>query len=716
LPKHHQIGDTNNGFPGIKQLTDFLEHLAQSCTFTTINGKLTQVDVETTSGAGSALLKNGAVVDSKYRIIGLIGQGGMGAIYKVHHLLLSKEMALKTFRSYALSPDLWQRFQREAQAIAKLDHKNIVDVFDFGITQDGLPYYTMELLAGQSLSDELKQTGRLAPAVALKIFRQIAEALAHAHRQNIVHRDIKPGNIFLIDEGRGQTSGQQVKLVDFGIAKLAESTTLREEISLTRAGTIVGSPLYMSPEQSLGFSTDHRTDMYSFGCTLYHVLTGKPPFAGRNAFVTMTLHQTKEAPSLQDSGIDFVFPQRLERMIAKLLAKNPEDRYENFDEIEAELRWCRRAIQTGKPASALANTSTEIPQSHFSGEEIPDLEQTRARSTNRLLAILGISAASLMTAAVLGAVWMAQKSTTSQPPSTAQSQSTSPEGSFLIASNDKEKVFRFPTKSAIGYFEYDHKHANCSGDVHVPANAKIMYIADADLQDHPEWFRRFGPNDLHGIRLDFSGVLWHEKHIREISRLTGLEHLRLSGLEEITPSTIGLIGKLDNLKYLSVSDSIVKSDDLIKLKSLPRLEGLRVSTVSNLPVLFKFLTTNKVNIKALVANSSALSRPDFLTIARIKTLIYFSGASNNIDNEAINALEVAPRWQALNLMNNPVSDGAIDSLAKFKDLLYINLDTRHFSKGGLVQLKKKLPSNCKLLDVDGFQFEDACRDILAPLE
>jgi serine/threonine protein kinase len=700
---------------------DSLEQLAQSTTFTMLNGRLSRIDDAGANAANRVVLSPGSIVDSKYKIVGLIGQGGMGAIYKVHHLMLQKEMALKTFRSHGLSADSWQRFQREAQAIAKLDHKNIVDVFDFGMTEGGLPYYTMELLTGQSLSDTLHQSNRIAPAAALKIFRQVAAALAHAHRQNIVHRDIKPANIFLVTDGPGQSGQQLAKLVDFGIAKLAEGSVLSDELSITTAGTIFGSPLYMSPEQSLGVPTDPRTDMYSFGCTLYHALTGNPPFVGKTAFLTMMLHQTEKAPSLQDSGTEFRFPRRLEAVITKLLEKKPENRYENFDQVEEELRWCRRAIQTDQPTSVRANTFGHMPASDAVGEDNLETRQKGPFRNNRLPALIGISTACLITIAVV-LTWGALHKTTSklpsrQPSQTAPGQPPESEGPYLIESNSKERIFRFPAVSHLGFFTINGRKEtiNCQGLVRVPTEGKITFFPDRDALDHPELFRRFGPADLYGIQLDYENR-WSDQHIEAISSLTGLHTLLINGIGQLRPETIMLLDKLVNVKYLSLSDANVSGRDLIKLKVLPKIEFLRVSTMADMPVLFRFLANNDAHIKALVANSCKIGAGDFLAITRIKSLIYFSGQTDMITNETINKVAVAPHWQGLNLMTNPIRDGAIDSLSRFKDLQFLNLQTDLLTQNGREQLKKKLPPNCKILNVGGNEFERECSPILAPLQ
>lgn len=328
-------------------MTDPQGKLALSCTFALRNGTIEPIDLDLFESPALRDFVAGAVIDGKYKILSLIGKGGMGAVFKVHHVLLQKDMALKTFRSQRSSADSWQRFQREARAIARLKHQNIVEVFDFGIAGSALPYYTMELLEGESLAERLTRSGRLDAPRALPIFAEAAKALAYAHRQQIVHRDIKPGNIFLCSDSEKIGAACHVKIVDFGIAKLAEESTNAEEQALTQSGTIFGSPLYMSPEQSQGLPVDQRTDVYSFGCALFETLVGAPPFAGETALATIVAHQTKVPPRLADLLPEAAVPQRLEQMIAKLLAKSPEKRYQTFEQVGADIKYCLEDLQAG---------------------------------------------------------------------------------------------------------------------------------------------------------------------------------------------------------------------------------------------------------------------------------------------------------------------------------------------------------------------------------
>jgi serine/threonine protein kinase len=688
-----------------------LEKLAQSFTFSVSSGEITELSGESIVSDTRPLLRAGEMIDSKYTVRALIGQGGMGAIYKVHHVMLKKEMALKTFRSQSLSWDSWQRFQREAQAIAKLSHKNIVDVFDFGITKDGLPYYTMELLDGESLADVLKKSGRLPPYVALKIFGQVADALAHAHRQNIVHRDIKPANIILVGDP-SRPAQLHVKLVDFGIAKLAESKEKSSDQALTQAGTVFGSPLYMSPEQSLGISTDPRTDMYSLGCALYETLIGKPPFIGNTALITILHHQRQNSPKLKDSGLGLVFPARLEAVIAKLLAKQPEDRFQDCGEVAKELDWCRRALAPGRPihkGSSLPSplpANTKVSASREKVENSFKFQSKKTATTKYIFTLLAV-ACLYLSIKQLAPKLLALVTTFSNHPTVSAPQGAVP---YLLNTTDKGRTFRFPPRFPVGQFAYADQMVDCAGDVTVPKGAKLVFIPDDEYGQDAKVFAPFGSDDLYGVKLPWKSKCPYP-YMKAISRLTGLRKLDISAIPDVGSESVPLIDNLKNLKYLDVGEVPISANDLIKLKVLPQIEILSASSLTDVPSLIDFLASHAVHTRVLFVNETNIGGYEFAKVTRIKTLISFSAANNHITTKDINAATIPSQWQVLNLRQNMIGDGAIDTLSKLKNLRYLNLSESGFSKNGRKVLKSAMPK-CEILDLNEPAFNPKCASII----
>jgi len=280
-------------------------------------------------GKVARVLKPGDIIGENYRLKDLLGQGGMGVVYRCEHTVFGREYALKILSPDQVNDVSWKRFQIEGQAIARLEHVSIVKIYNMGVDGQDCPYYVMELLEGRSLEDHVNTDGPFEPAKALPIFYQLAEGMAYAHMKGIIHRDIKPSNIVLQPAKDGL---HKIKIVDFGLAKVVKKSS-QDKQSLTNVGDIFGSPVYMSPEQSSGQEVDARADIYSMGCTMFKTLTGRPPFRGSNSFETMLKHQSESAPFLSEIAVEKRFPHELEEMVHKMLEKNPDKRYQTMDQV-----------------------------------------------------------------------------------------------------------------------------------------------------------------------------------------------------------------------------------------------------------------------------------------------------------------------------------------------------------------------------------------------
>ncbi|MBA4076158.1 MAG: hypothetical protein C0508_14030 [Cyanobacteria bacterium PR.023] len=360
-------------------------------------------------------LESGTIFGATYKIIDFIGEGGMGLVYKVEHLLMAKLLALKILKTENLTEAVWKRFRAEGQAIARLDHSNIVRIYDMSQSEDGVPFYTMDLLIGQSLADYLQENRRLSEAEALPIFRQVCAGLAYAHERGIIHRDIKPGNIMLIDRAEADKTKAEdirqklVKIVDFGIAKLTDESGNTIQ-GLTKPGEVFGSPLYMSPEQCNGQKVDQRSDLYSVGITLFQALTGKPPLLGKTAIETTIMHQTTKPARLNDLSDQVEYSPRLEALVAKMLEKRPQDRYSSLAEVAKELLEIERseAKEEGELLQKLAlkeDSDSDFGNHWHDGSESQTTTQPSASSTTTqrvaLLAVFTMLAAAAIASAII---------------------------------------------------------------------------------------------------------------------------------------------------------------------------------------------------------------------------------------------------------------------------------------------------------------------------
>jgi serine/threonine-protein kinase len=277
----------------------------------------------------------------RYKLKHRIGSGATGDVWLAHHAALKRDVAIKVLRREAYSDIGISRFEREAHATAALFHPNTVRIFDFGTTEDGLWYYAMELLQGETLAELVRREGPLLPARAIHVAIQAAGALSEAHASGIVHRDIKPSNVFLTTIGRERDF---VKVLDFGTVRFSRGGG--HEATLTSDDAIVGTPAYISPEAVLGREVDARADVYSMGALLYFMLTGESPFeASRGGAVGMLLAHVHHVPMKPSVRRKVAIPQGLETVIMRCLEKAPAARYEDAADLVSALAACKAREQ-----------------------------------------------------------------------------------------------------------------------------------------------------------------------------------------------------------------------------------------------------------------------------------------------------------------------------------------------------------------------------------
>lgn len=277
----------------------------------------------------------GTVLAGNYEILEVLGQGGMGVVYRGKHSLMERIVAIKMLLSQLISDtNSVKRFQQESKAAARLKHPHIIDVYDFGISPAGQPYIVMEFLEGTPLSDLIKKEGQIGVERSIKLISQACDALDHAHKQGVVHRDLKPSNIVLTQYDEEK---DYVKVVDFGVAKLIEVGNNNEGQRLTQAGEVCGSPVYMSPEQCMGQDLDARSDIYSMGIVLYETLTGKLPILGKTMVDTMSKHISEAPVPFNEARPDLYIPERLEWVVNKAMAKDPAQRHQTMEEFKLDL-------------------------------------------------------------------------------------------------------------------------------------------------------------------------------------------------------------------------------------------------------------------------------------------------------------------------------------------------------------------------------------------
>jgi serine/threonine protein kinase len=275
----------------------------------------------------------GKTLADRYEVEKLVGTGGTSIVYRALHLQLRRTVAIKMLKAHLVTDEeSKRRFEQEARAVSCLTHPNVVAVYDVGVTKYGEPYIVMEFLQGGSLADLVASEGRLTYERALPIFVQACSALWHAHKKDVIHRDVKPSNIMIVPT---DDDPEFVKIVDFGLAKLRALTG--EFQRLTKTGEVFGSPVYMSPEQCTGRKLDQRTDIYSMGVVMYEAIAGRPPFKEKSTIETIRRQIKEPPPRFSEVNPELKIPEELETIILKSLTKNPEDRYQTMEELRADL-------------------------------------------------------------------------------------------------------------------------------------------------------------------------------------------------------------------------------------------------------------------------------------------------------------------------------------------------------------------------------------------
>lgn len=625
----------------------------------------------------------GTIIDQKYQVVSLLGEGGMGAVYRVRHLHLDKIMALKTFRTREITGKGWQRFQQEAKIIARLNHPHVVQIFDFGVAEGSIPYFTMELLHGNSLAIKLSKTGRLPLEETISIFLKVAAGLLAIHNKGIVHGDIKPANIVLEEAGHND-SESTVKLVDFGISRLTTETSDDQFAT----GEIYGSPLYMSPEQFQGRKLSIASDIYSFACTLYETISGRVPFLGANALATMNLHLTVQAPTLASCHLDEQLPQRLEGLLARMLAKSAEDRPASFAQVIDELASVRLSLTNRDTLRGNTNRTKKPDSVTLDSNVISQSPKKLQRYLWQGIAWFAITVcaagALLFTYTKKAEVLTSEKHSHFLRVETGQFDKT---GKVKSATRKLE----FPPGLCLGELSSVPTYQNrrpASDSLEVQTD--VCYYPNKLVSTHPDLLNGFGPYSLAQVETH-TGKGFDERHLRILSTWRSLKRLSLKG-STLTAASIPFIDAMPTLKILSVAKAEVTAQDLNTLKKLQNIQSLDLSGVKGAGLIFRS-HEGFPQLIFLHANYCGLTDADLTAIAKSRNLHELRIARNlDITDDGVRALTSLQQLEWLDLNGTSIGPSSISTLAGLKSLRRLSVPKSNFKELDLLRLRKALPT------------------------
>lgn len=621
-------------------------------------------------------LQPGVVVDETYQIISLLGEGGMGKVYLCEHIILKNRYAMKAL-NLGENQVNWRRFQAEARAIAKLSHPNLVKVHNMGIYQKRVPYYVMDLLAGESLRQRILRDGPLSQAEAIRIFIAVCCGLEYAHQYQIIHRDIKPANIML--------AGTEVKLVDFGLVKSVGDMVQK----LTATGEILGSPYYMSPEQTVGDKLDYGCDLYSIGVSMFEALTGTVPFKGANAVQTLLMHQTAPAPALASGApAGSQLSLELENIVAVLLAKDPRDRFRSaallvdaLDKLQNNLLPQSKSAILHRPSRlSWAAAEKKLVES---GSDSAVTKKSNDRKTD-FVAVGAFSFISLAIA-IAGAttIWSNTGSKDGgsghKNSATVQPNSEKVQAFFLETKNGR-RIFKFPAKIAKGQFQLQTKGdmteaQPIDGLLEVPSNASLLYAASTDLPDHAYLIKGFAANDLYA--LDLSKCGWQcARILQQCHHLTGLQKLNLTATD-CDGQSLNVLNDMPRLNQLLLNQTTIKPSDVYNLPLFKQLLSLEFSYCGDTTDLLNHLIDHQ-HLRNLALESSPLTVEDCKKIARIPHLESLVVAGDSITAEKLKPLVKIKTLHLLDIRFNQITPDCLDLIATLPPKTTVKLSRQNW--------------------------------------
>lgn len=677
-------------------------------------------------GDGSEAMRElpaGYLVGGVFKIVRPIGEGGMGVVYLAQHQSLGQQYALKVLSPDAVNEQNWLRFQAEARILARLKHPTLVQVYDLGLHENSIPFYSMDYLVGSTLEELLVEKGSLPLAFSIEVFLAVLDGLSYAHGHNIIHRDIKPANIFVCSNGssseRAKNKKLQVKILDFGISKLVDASAKTQQ--LTAVGEIFGSPFYMSPEQCRGDKVDARSDIYSAGCSLFEALTGFVPFEGKTSLDITLLHEEAEPPLLSDvnQSVAANLPDSIDTVIAKCLAKQPQDRYQSAEQMALDLERVRAGKTVAPPvapfvvsasvgrrgkqtyhlplllALALAvvllgcgglyvlldskykSLQSPVQLSAQSSPQISSISSTSAQSSSsgasKSREIFNLNDEKSLASLYMGAGPLDDELSDEKKKAIEAFLAAKPGfySNVVLAPAGRGRLFSFPKTFSLGVLTFVDKRGQ---NITLPAQGEVMILAGTALRlsageavkAYPALFKCFRPDDLHTLYLDDVTPVSRQL-LPCILQLTALKHVAFNRAS-LLPVDIVAVNGFSQLTGIDIRHCRISGELLAKQKLLEQLHSFRADGVKDISGVLEVLRKSKtVTVLSLVNNT--LSPADIANLVAMPQLLDLSLNNCSLTNDELEQLTVLQKLKRLNLDQcGKLDQGCLDSVAKFKNL------------------------------------------------
>lgn len=643
------------------------------------------------------LPKDDIIPGAPYEFCGVIGTGGVATVYKAKSKKLGRYVAIKVLQQGVDHERAAQSFSREAKAASKLSHPNVVTVQDFGEMQNGRQYLVTEWIQGITLAQHIARKGRLPVSTAQEIFSQVLDGLSHAHNRGVIHRDIKPSNIML---ARGDSGGWTVKIIDFGTAKEIDN-----EGEMTRAEDMACSPFYMSPEQATGERVDVRSDLYSVGCTLFEVLTGRTPFVGKSLSVVMR-HQLEDPPTLKHGSGGADFPPSMEIVVRKLLSKEPSRRYQSAEDAKDALLGRRTKKTITKTFEFLIPPGLQSPAT--------DARKGPWLVIAALAAIVIVAGALFVPFIMQSGPEVPHKTTVQKPkdPSPFQKNAaTSFSDSWSDAIGKEHELLpeqslsslepksvtaltlgrRYPTKKAdsdnLDEASRNYAQHRLEGLQRFPHLRHIAILNLPVTEGTVELIA--GMSDLTSVTIGDTKV--PQNTVEILSVLTKLRSLELEGVSHNKPLPLAGLSKLTNLTWLSFDDTAIgDAESLVELSQLDTLSLIRsqitdraLSYIAQIP-----------NLHTLIVHENkGITRKGCEAIVQSKSLTSLIVGFSQFGDDGVKELAKSETLAAIDFTRSlGITDKSIPLLAYMRKLTKVDLTGTDVSADGIGMLRDMRPA------------------------